>query len=108
VGRDGTFGFPGRFFSVRIYSVIAVCALSIWGCKDSIDDIGGTNSPRGVLVHGWVENYPPRENVPGQLIKSFFSTAGEANLLREHFANVNITCTYIRMREPGKQGAVHE
>ena len=54
-------------------------------------------------MDGW--NYHPRESVPGQLMKSVFQRQERRTCPGGHFANVNITCTYIRMREPGKQGA---
>jgi acyl carrier protein len=39
------------------------------------------------------------------LEERFKITVGEADLLPENFDTVNAICSYLRAREPGKQGA---
>jgi acyl carrier protein len=39
------------------------------------------------------------------LEERFKVTVGEADLLPENFDTVNAICSYLRAREPGKQGA---
>jgi len=39
------------------------------------------------------------------LEERFKITVGEADLLPENFETVNSICSYLRAREPGKQGA---
>jgi acyl carrier protein len=41
------------------------------------------------------------------LEERFKITVGEADLLPENFETVNSICSYLRAREPGKQGAAH-
>ncbi len=42
------------------------------------------------------------------LEERFGTSMGDADLLPENFSSVDTICAYLRAREPGKQGAVHD